>query len=292
MSYLARAGYDTFAMDHSGYGLSPRPMMDDPCNMDSENRALITPFPLAIDWQPKYSQGLTTSQSDWYEILTVVEFIRALRGVETVSLIGWSAGGPRTAGFAARYPEKIDKLVLFAPGYRRNQTSSRPSHPRGEVPMRIQTKDALEEGRWRSTVACENQIDPGIQTAVWQSIMSFDQRGAVWGADHGVMRVRTTAGSWGWNREYAAKVTAPTLIMVGEEDFLLESGKQLYEDLTAAERKVLVTMECATHFAVWESTQYKFMHEASLEWFESTRFRVRPGGRFSVASGGVDVVQR
>lgn len=80
--------------------------------------------------------------------------------------------------------------------------------------------------------------------------------------------------------------------MVGEEDFLLESGKQLYEDLTAAERKVLVTMECATHFAVWESTQYKFMHEASLEWFESTRFRVRPGGRFSVASGGVDVVQR
>ena len=158
--------------------------------------------------------------------------------------------------------------------------------------MRIQTKDALEEGRWRSTVACENQIDPGIQTAVWQSIMSFDQRGAVWGADDGVMRVRTTAGSWGWNREYAAKVTAPTLIMVGEEDFLLESGKQLYEDLTEAERKVLVTMECATHFAVWESTQYKFMHEASLEWFESTMFRGRPTGRFSVASGGVDVVQR
>lgn len=292
MSYLARAGYDTFAMDHSGYGLSPRPMMDDPCNMDSENRALITPFPLAIDCQPKYSQGLTTSQSDWDEILTVVEFIRALRGVETVSLIGWSAGGPRTAGFAARYPEKIDKLVLFAPGYRRDQTSGPPSHPRGEVPMRIQTKDALEEGRWRSTVACENQIDPGIQTAIWQTIMSFDQRGAVWGPDHGVMRVRTTAGSWGWNREYAAKVTAPTLIMVGEEDFLLESGKQLYEDLTGAERKVLVTMECATHFAVWESTQYKFMHEASLEWFESTRFRGRPAGRFSVASAGADVAQR
>ena len=292
MSYLARAGYDTFAMDHSGYGLSPRPMMDDPCNMDTENRALVTPVPLSTDCQPKYSRGLTTSQSDWDEILTVVEFIRALRGVETVSLVGWSAGGPRTAGFAARYPEKIDKLVLFAPGYRRDQPSNPPSHPRGDVPMRIQTKSALEEGRWRSTVACENQIDPGIQTAIWQSIMAFDQRGAVWGAGHGVMRVRTSAGSWGWNLEYAAKVTAPTLIMVGEQDFLLESDKQLFEDLTSAESKVLVTMECATHFAVWESTQYKFMHEASLEWLESTTLRGETSGRFSVGPIESDIVRQ
>jgi len=292
MSYLARAGYDTFAMDHSGYGLSPRPMMDDPCNMDTENRALVKPVPLSADCQPEYSQGLTTSQSDWDEILTVVEFIRALRDVETVSLIGWSAGGPRTAGFAARYPEKINKLVLFAPGYRRDQPSSPPSHPRGDVPMRIQTKAALEEGRWRSTVACENQIEPAIQAAIWQSIMSFDQRGAVWGPEHGVMRVRTSAGSWGWNREYAAKVAAPTLIMVGEEDFLLESDKQLYEDLTATKSKVFVTMECATHFAVWESTQYKFMHEASLEWLESTTLRGETDGRFSVGPSGSDIVQR
>ena len=33
MESLAAAGFDTFAMDQSGYGRSPRPMMDDPCNM-------------------------------------------------------------------------------------------------------------------------------------------------------------------------------------------------------------------------------------------------------------------
>jgi alpha-beta hydrolase superfamily lysophospholipase len=32
MEYLATAGFDVFAMDVTGYGLSPRPMMDDPCN--------------------------------------------------------------------------------------------------------------------------------------------------------------------------------------------------------------------------------------------------------------------
>jgi hypothetical protein len=32
MEYLATAGFDVFAMDVTGYGLSPRPMMDDTCN--------------------------------------------------------------------------------------------------------------------------------------------------------------------------------------------------------------------------------------------------------------------
>ena len=289
MGYLAAAGYDTFAMDQSGYGLSPRPMMDDPCNMDAENRTLVTPNPLSRDCEPRYRHGLTTSQSDWDEIDRVVDYIRAMRGVDKVSLVGWSAGGPRTAGFAARHPDKIDKLVLFAPGYGRDRPSAPPSTiPGGEVPMRLQTKDTLQNGRWRSTVACENQIDPGIQEVIWRTIMARDQLGSVWGPSHGVMRVRTGAGSWGWNTEFAAKVETPTLIMVGEEDSLLEPGKQLYEDLTGTDQKVLVTMACATHFAVWEATQYKFMHEASLEWLDTGTFRGRQQGTFRVGRQGAE----
>ena len=289
MEHLAAAGYDTFAMDQTGYGLSPRPAMDDPCNMDADNRALVTPNPLARDCEPRYPHGLTTSQSDWDEIGRVVEYIRELRGVDTVSLIGWSAGGPRTAGFAARHPDVVDKLVLFAPGYRPDQPSAPPAElPAGEAPMRLQTRDRLENGRWRSTVACDDQIDPGIQEVIWQTVMAYDQLGSVWGPPYGVMRVRTSAGAWGWNREYAARVRAPTLILVGEQDFLLEPDRQLYADLTGTERKVLVEMACATHFAVWETTQHKLLHEASLEWLEQGTFRGNAAGRFAVGAKRTD----
>ena len=60
MEHLAAAGFDTFSMDQTGYGLSPRPMMDDPCNMAADDRAIVTPNPLAGDCEPSYRHGLTT----------------------------------------------------------------------------------------------------------------------------------------------------------------------------------------------------------------------------------------
>ena len=209
MEYLAAEGYDTFSMDQSGYGLSPRPMMDDPCNMDEDNRAVVTPNPIAEPCEPSYAEGLTSNQTDWDEIDTVVDYIRALRGVDRVSLVGWSAGGTRTGGYTARHPDTVEKLVLFAPGYRADSPSMPPEET-GAVPMRLQARETLENGRWRETVACENQIDPGIQPVIWRTILGYDQLGSVWGPDHGVMRVRTGRGSGGWNAEYAAKVAVPT----------------------------------------------------------------------------------
>ena len=40
MAYLARAGFDVFAMDMTGYGRSTRPAaMNDPCNLSAEQQA-------------------------------------------------------------------------------------------------------------------------------------------------------------------------------------------------------------------------------------------------------------
>ena len=43
---LARAGFDVFAMSHTGYGPSPRPLMDDPCNVDREFQPHLIPHVL------------------------------------------------------------------------------------------------------------------------------------------------------------------------------------------------------------------------------------------------------
>jgi len=281
MAYLAEAGFDTFAMDHTGYGHSPRPAMDDPCNMDAANQAIVIPSAIFAECEPAYPHSLTNSESDWDEIDSVVDYIRDLRGVDRVSLIGWSRGGPRVGGYAARHPDKVDKLILYAPGYEAAQASNAPHElPSAGVPMGLQTHDALMHDRWQSVVACENQVDPGIREVIWQSIMSFDSLGSVW-LPEGVMRVRI-ANYWGWNEDYAARVTAPTLIMVGEQDFLLPVAEPLYSDLTGTDNKVLVTMECSTHFAVWEATQYKFMQEASKEWLMAGEYRGQRTGRFEV----------
>ena len=53
----------------------------------------------------------------------MVNYIRALRHVDKVSLLAWSLGGPRAGGYAAQHPEKVQKLVLLAPAYGRNASA-------------------------------------------------------------------------------------------------------------------------------------------------------------------------
>ena len=44
MKHIARAGFDTFSMDMTGYGRSTRPTpMNDPCNLSEAHRAALTP---------------------------------------------------------------------------------------------------------------------------------------------------------------------------------------------------------------------------------------------------------
>lgn len=289
MEFLAARGFDVFAMDHTGYGYSPRPAMDTPCNLAPAERALLDEEIAAANCAPEYQSVLTSSETDWDEIDSVVDYLREMRGVDRVSLVAWSLGGLRAGGYAARFADKIDKLVLFAPFYQPMSEDAPPTDfPAAGPPLNLQTKQALLRDRWSSNVVCDNQYEPDVPEHVWQTIMAFDSYGSGWLSSDGVMRVRS-ASYWGWNQASAAEVTAPTLILIGLQDGLLPGAEALYRDLGSVDNKVLVRMECATHFAVWEASQYRFMHEASLEWLTETRYRGRDSGEYHVASGGVEI---
>tara|TARA_B110000914_G_scaffold224412_1_gene242137 strand:+ start:1758 stop:2918 length:1161 start_codon:yes stop_codon:yes gene_type:complete len=288
MEFLASQGFDTFSMDHQGYGYSPQPHMDNPCNLSAEDQASIDAAATA-NCRADYQRQLTSSQTDWDEIDTVVDYLRELRGVDKVSIIGWSLGGIRTGGYAANHGEKLDKLVLFAPVYRQGSAATAPSNfPVEAAPLSLQTKDTLLNNRWGSNVACENQVEEGIAEVAWQAIMSYDRFGSSWNKPDGVMRVRS-ASYWGWDEEAAAKISNPTLILIGEQDGLLPGAVSLYGDLSGIRNKAVVRMECATHFAVWEASQYKFMQEASLEWLNEGTYRGNSIGEFKVAYGGMNL---
>jgi len=127
MAYLAHAGFDVFAMDMEGYGRSTRPTaMNDPCNLSRDQQATFAPLLAPASCSPSYPHQMTTLASDWNDIGAVVDHVRALRHVDKVSLLAWSLGGPRSAGYAAQHADKIDRLVLLAPAYNRNARAEAP----------------------------------------------------------------------------------------------------------------------------------------------------------------------
>jgi pimeloyl-ACP methyl ester carboxylesterase len=107
-SVHARAGFDVFTLSHTGYGPSPRPLMDDPCNVDAEFQPLIVPHVLKEPSPPRYPFKLVSSRTGWDELETLIRHFRMPRGVERVCLVGWSTGAPRAGGLAALHPDERD----------------------------------------------------------------------------------------------------------------------------------------------------------------------------------------
>lgn len=84
MDALAQRGYDVFALDTRGFGRSTRP-----------------------------EGHMTTAQAS-EDLNAVVDYIRRLRGVDKVHLLGWSWGTQYGGLFVAAHPGKVDRYVSLA----------------------------------------------------------------------------------------------------------------------------------------------------------------------------------
>jgi len=267
MAYLAKAGFDVFAMDMTGYGRSTRPAaMNDPCNLLRDQQTQFVPQLIPAQCPPSRAAPISTMESDWNDIGAVVDHLRALRGVEKVSLVGWSQGGTRTGGYAARHPGKVARLVVLAPGYVRAGPAALPNPPFPSAGTMTAQSRADFDANWDRQVGCAGQYDPATSDAVWADMLASDPVGATWGT--GVRRA-SRVPSYGFNQAVVSKMTTPYLMVVGTHDkqVVPDRVRQLYADIGSTE-KVFIELACSSHNAMWEKN-HLLLFRASLEWLRN-----------------------
>ena len=259
MAFLARAGLDVFSVDMTGYGRSTRPApMNDPCNLAKDRQAGFVAAPCA----PGYPHTLTSIASDWADIGAAVDYIRALRHVDRVSLVAWSRGGPRAGGYASQHPDRVRRLVILAPAYDKNAPANAAERTLADgVPLNTQSRQDFDVN-WDRQVGCTDQYDRAASNSVWTEMLASDPVGATWGP--GVRRAPETTGTW--PAAMAAKLATPFLMVSGAHDKQVapDRVRELYADIGSSD-KVFVDLACSSHNAMWERN-HLLLFRASLEW--------------------------
>ena len=145
------------------------------------------------------SERATTIESDWNDIDGVVEYVRKLRGVAKLNLIGWSLGGPRAGGYAAQHPEKVSRIAfsrqLIHVGTDRQLTPrlerrSIPRAARNSTPIGTGSSDVRISSKWPRGNRCGARCWPPIRSAL------PGEQGAA-GSKRGSRRTRLERGSGG-----------------------------------------------------------------------------------------------
>ena len=281
MANLAKEGFDTFSLTMTAYGSSPRPYMDDPCNVDPKQQAILIPHILKTPCAPRYPYKLVSSQTEWDEVEAAVKHILKIRGVDKINLVGWSTGTPRIGGFAAKHPEMVKRIVFLAPAPFFEQDTPPTVFPEPGAPVLLQTRERLEGERWMADVKCSDQIDDkDIRDVMWKELMLVEGAGANW-IPGGVMRAPNRM-NYGW-RENVPKIKAPTLILLGEFDNF-EARQDAWKALKV-EKKAFLKIACGSHYLQYER-QRPIVFNATKEWFKNGTINGKESGYYSADAYG------
>jgi pimeloyl-ACP methyl ester carboxylesterase len=244
MDYLAARGYDVYLLDVRGYGRSVRPkeMAEKP------------------DANPPIVRGDTAVK----DIGAVVDFIRKRRNIPRVNLIGWSWGTVLMATYTTQNASKVERLVLYAPGWIR-QTASLVQTGAGPLgAYRTATREQAMT-RWMTGVPEDKKatlIPAGWFDAWANATWATDPEGAkqnppVIRAPNGVMA--DGADYWSSNKPYydPAKITVPTLLVQAEWDRDLPPymAQTLFPLLVNSPGKRYVMLAEGTHTIIMEKNR-------------------------------------
>jgi pimeloyl-ACP methyl ester carboxylesterase len=254
MRYFARAGWDTFALDLEGFGLSTRPPV-----MDNPDAFPDSKAPIHADVTVR-------------DVELVVDFISALRSVEQVHLLGWSQGATVEAPlYTIEHPEKVARLVLFGVSYGNSMTPEEreKSAADGEAEKVFHSVPALK--RWAGLGTTEEFVAPGCFEANRDALLASDPKSGELGGAIRVPAGRSIDMDLADPYFDAAKISVPTLVIRGDADTdaKREDNQQLMDALGSAVKEY-VEIPGGGHFLHFENVNVQF-YEAVQKFLEAEK---------------------
>jgi pimeloyl-ACP methyl ester carboxylesterase len=266
--YMVRHGYVVYMFDKRNYGSSTREK--------------------AMDQPPGENPPLSRSYLVIRDLGAVVDHILHKHKLEAVTLIGWSWGAMTAGYYASLHPEKVRKLVLYAPLYAYSlHTNLGAGTPLQD--KRDPSKFNFKLGAYRTNTAAQNQArwdgeipaqdkaqyrEQGVVDAFAAAALATDPTSSARNppalrAPNGVLEdsfIQAT-GRRIWN---AASITCPTLVIGGDHDTwsFPEDREGLMRDLVHARVKKNVLVKDATHFVLFEKKRFEFF-EAILSFLRN-----------------------
>jgi len=243
MRYFARAGWDTFALDYEGHGLSTRPPL-----MDIPSAFLEAKAPIHSDVAVN-------------NVGRVFDFISNLRGVSKAYILGWSLGASRTAPiYTIRHQENVAKLVLFAPGYM-SLGFAEPFRKRADffdTKVRVVPSQPSVEG-WYQFGSKEEIIVPGAFEAYREAMLASDPKSGELGGSFRIPVGRLVDLLRAKPQFEASNITVPTLVIRGSLDTFgtTDDCKVLTRELGGQVKK-FVEIPNASHNIPFENANIQF----------------------------------
>jgi pimeloyl-ACP methyl ester carboxylesterase len=234
MDFLAKNGYDVWAIDIHGYGHS-----------DKTDK----------DW--------SDAQSAAADIAAGVEYITRLRGVGKVDLLGWSAGTQRAGFYAMRHPERVAKLVLYAPiwkGTAQYRERARQRIENAGQPLtqyRVNTETAARSDFVEGQLAADPQYEEDLVAAYAKEALQTDPKSPNAFVEYKNLPILDPT-----------EIRVPTMIIFGEYDYFAKEEDLLpFFSRLQTREKQLVLLPHAGHATMLEKDHRRFQY-AVLSFFD------------------------
>lgn len=234
MDFLAQHDFDVWAIDIHGYGHS-----------DKTDK----------DWSDVHSAAA--------DIAAAVEYITKLRSVSKVDLLGWSAGTQRAGLFAMQRPDRVAKLILYAPHWKgtaeyRDKVQKRIDN--GGQPLtqyRTNTAAGARSDFVEGELAQHPQFEEDVVEAYTKAALQTDPQSPNVFVDNTHLPILDPA-----------RITVPTMIIHGERDYAAKEEDLLpfYSQLKTHDKEYILLPD-GGHALMLEKDHRRFQHEV-LSFFD------------------------